>query len=468
MKAFRLTSRTNKILGPVLILCLTVGAQCGLAATFVVNNLDSGTGIGFDDPTVVAPVMGNSGTTLGAQRLIAFQAAADDWGAILKSDISIEIDASMTALTCAPGGGALGFAGPQGMALANFTNAPVADTLFPQALANSLGGTDLDGANADISAQFNRLVDDDDPNCLTGVSWSYVIGAAAPPNTLPFTETVLHELSHGLGFLTFTDLTTGERAADMPDHYNRHLVDETPAPTGWNDLDNAGRIAAAIDTGELTWDGPEVDDVDQSFTTGLHPISGRTIMYAPAPVEVGSSVSHWDTAMEPDELMEPLATPTSNRLMTNHLMLDLGWNELVSMVVTKTDGLTDIDSGSATSYTVTVTNNGPGDIWVTDASVADTFSAAMLNPTWTCAGSGGATCGAANGNGDINTTVSVPLGGVATFTIDATVDPGFTGTLSNTVTLTMPSNILNTASNSASDNTLVSSADDIFSDGFED
>ncbi len=460
--------RINTGLGILLILGLLVNSHSALGATFVVNNLDTGSGLGFDDPTVVAPVTGNPGTTLGAQRLLAFQAAADDWGAILKSDITIEIDAAMTALACASGGGTLGFAGPKGMALANFTNAPVADTFFPQALANSLDGSDLDGDDADIEAQFNRLVDDDDPNCITGLSWSYVIGVAAPLNTLPFTETVLHELGHGLGFITFTDLSTGERLGDLPDHYNRHLVDETPAPTDWNDLDNAGRIAAAIDTGELTWDGPEVDNVDESLTAGLHPTSGRTIMYAPAPLEVGSSVSHWDTAMEPDELMEPLATPTIDRLMTNHLMLDLGWNGLVSMVVTKTDGLSDIDSGSATSYTVTVTNNGPGDIWATDASVADTFPAALLNPTWTCAGSGGATCGAANGNGDINTTVSVPLGGVATFTINATVDPGFTGTLSNTVTLTMPSNIWNTASNSASDSTLVSSADDIFSDGFED
>ena len=455
-------------LGMLLIFGLWVYSQSALGATFVINNLDTGTGLGFDDPTVVTPVTGNPGTTLGAQRLLAFQAAADDWGAILKSDITIEIDATMTALPCASGGGALGSAGPNGMALANFTNAPAADTLFPQALANSLDGTDLDSDDADISAEFNRLVDDDDTNCLTGVFWSYVIGVAAPPNTLPFTETVLHELGHGLGFATFTDLSTGERAGDLPDHYNRHLIDETPVPTGWNDLDDAGRIAAAIDTGELTWDGPEIDDVDESLTTGLHPTSGRTIMYAPDPVEIGSSVSHWDIAMDPDELMEPLATPTIDRLMTNHLMLDLGWNELVSMVLAKTDGVTDIDSGSATSYTVTITNNGPGDIWVTDATVTDTFPAALLNPTWSCAGSGGASCGAANGNGDINTTVSVPLGGVATFTINATVDPGFTGTLSNTVTLTMPSNIWNTSSNNASDDTLVSSADDIFSDGFED
>ena len=45
-------------------------------AVITVINLD-GVDEGFNDPTVVAPVDGNPATTLGQQRLIAFQAAAD-------------------------------------------------------------------------------------------------------------------------------------------------------------------------------------------------------------------------------------------------------------------------------------------------------------------------------------------------------------------------------------------------------
>ena len=33
--------------------------------------------------------------------------------------------------------------------------------------------------------------------------------------------------------------------------------------------------------------------------------SGRPLMYAPNPVEAGSSVSHWDTTLYPNQLMEP-------------------------------------------------------------------------------------------------------------------------------------------------------------------
>ena len=46
------------------------------AAIVTIVNMD-GAGEGFNDPTPLAPVGGNTGTTRGAQRLIAFQYAAD-------------------------------------------------------------------------------------------------------------------------------------------------------------------------------------------------------------------------------------------------------------------------------------------------------------------------------------------------------------------------------------------------------
>ena len=51
------------------------------AATFTIVNLDSA-GEGFNELTSAAPVGGNSGTTLGQQRLNAFQHAANIWGGL--------------------------------------------------------------------------------------------------------------------------------------------------------------------------------------------------------------------------------------------------------------------------------------------------------------------------------------------------------------------------------------------------
>ena len=48
-------------------------------------------------------------------------------------------------------------------------------------------------------------------------------------------------------------------------------------------------------------------------------------MYAPSPVSPGSSVSHWDTALTPDEVMEPDLRPNPADLLTTQLMQDIGW-----------------------------------------------------------------------------------------------------------------------------------------------
>jgi hypothetical protein len=66
-----------------LLLILVVGMITSSSAfgnvTITIQNADSGT-TGFNDPTPVAPVGGNDGTTIGQQRLNAFQFAASIWG----------------------------------------------------------------------------------------------------------------------------------------------------------------------------------------------------------------------------------------------------------------------------------------------------------------------------------------------------------------------------------------------------
>src|SRR5471032_3237824 len=98
------------------------------AATIVIVNGDPAN-VGFNDPTVVAPVGGNAGTTLGQQRLLAFQAAANKWGATLTSAVTIRISAKWTALTCTATSAVLGSAGATEV-FADFPNAPVAGHLY--------------------------------------------------------------------------------------------------------------------------------------------------------------------------------------------------------------------------------------------------------------------------------------------------------------------------------------------------
>src|SRR6266850_3201702 len=118
---------------PILLLAAIVGLIVSSSAfgqaTIVIENGDS-PGVGFNDPTSVAPVGGNSGTTLGQQRLIAFQAAANIWGATLTSGPTITIHATWEALTCGPSSAVLGSAGNSGNIWRDFAGAPFPGTWY--------------------------------------------------------------------------------------------------------------------------------------------------------------------------------------------------------------------------------------------------------------------------------------------------------------------------------------------------
>src|SRR5689334_4791793 len=83
-------------------LAASLVAAAGLAqaaATITIVN-GNGPGVGFNDPTPAAPVGGNPGTTLGQQRLNAFQYVASLWGAQLDSTVETRILATFEPLTC--------------------------------------------------------------------------------------------------------------------------------------------------------------------------------------------------------------------------------------------------------------------------------------------------------------------------------------------------------------------------------
>lgn len=122
--------------------------------------------------------------------------------------------------------------------------------------------------------------------------------------------------------------------------------------------------------------------------------------------------------------------------------------------ITKTDGLTTAVPGQTITYTIAVTNSGPSN--ASGATVSDSFPAALTGVTWTCVGSGGATC-TASGSGNITDTVNIPVGGTATYTVNATVNASATDTIANTATVTPPAGTTdpNLTNNSATDTTAV-------------
>jgi len=289
------------------------------AATITIVNLD-GPGEGFNDPTVVTPVGGNTGITLGQQRLNAFQYAANIAAQSISSNVTILVDAQMDPLGGSAGSAVLGQAGPNTVHM-NFANAPVTNTWYPQALANKLSGSDLAPGSSDISATFNSDVDNG--TVLGSTDWYYGLDAN-PGSDIDFVSVVLHELLHGLGFLTFVDLASGQKFFGANDTYMLNLENHGATPSDYPSMSDAQRVTASTATGNLHWTGSTVRAASGVLTAGV--TGDHAHMYAPATAAPGSSVSHFSTSLSPNELMEPFYTGGNHSPgLATCLMSDIGW-----------------------------------------------------------------------------------------------------------------------------------------------
>ena len=287
---------------------------------------------GFADTSRLTPIDGNPGNTVGSQRQYSFIKAAELLANKIASDVVIEVDAYFSALTCNDTTAILGSAG----ATNNFShpfppNGVQANTFYPVSLYSALSGIDEDFRDSDITAEFNKNIGNS--GCLEGSSgWYY--GFASPSNNkFGFTTVLLHELTHGLGFASLINPETGKKPNRLDDIFSSFLFDKDRG--SWPNLSDSQRLASAKNSGGLLWDGENVNeqaielvndgfednDFSNTFTSG-----DRVEMYAPDPVESGSSISHFSTLLSPNELMEPEYTEGQYELgLGLYLLQDLGW-----------------------------------------------------------------------------------------------------------------------------------------------
>lgn len=281
--------------------CASVAAS--QAATIIIVNQNA-PGVGFNDPTPVTPIGGNTGTTLGQQRLNAFQHAADIWGATLTSSVPIRVGASFVPLSCTADSAVLGSAGANEI-WSDFTNAPRPATWYPAALASKLAGTDVaTPGEPHIISRFNSRLGLF-PDCLPGPG--FYLGLDNNPGAgIDLVTVLLHEMGHGLGFQTLTDDETGAEILDLPSIWDHFLVDNRTEQL-WVNMTNAERVASAISGDRLSWNGPAVT---AAVPRVLDPrsrlsVSGSAAGSAAGNYEVG------DASFGP-----PLgATPVSGQLM---------------------------------------------------------------------------------------------------------------------------------------------------------
>jgi hypothetical protein len=280
------------------------------AASIIIVNKD-GPGEGFNDSTPFTPIGGNTAMTLGQARLNAFEHAADILANVLVSAVGIQVDARIDPL----GPGILGSAGPNTVHR-DFSNAPVANTWYVQALANKLAGQDLDPTTSDINATFSSNFN----------NWYFGLDANPPIGQFDFATVVLHEIIHGLGFLSLVDILTGEKFLGANDVFMIWLERHGALPSNYPSMTDIQRQDASIAEHTLHFIGTTLQAASGILTAGV--TGSHVHMYAPNPVQPGSSVSHFTNIIKPDQLMEP-GIASGKALhdlgLAQPLLQDLGW-----------------------------------------------------------------------------------------------------------------------------------------------
>ena len=200
----------------------------------------------------------------------AFQYAVDIWAANFESNVPVDIEIHWEPSTI---NGVLGSARP-GDYFNAFDGAPDQDLWYPSALANKLAKKDLAPSKVDIVLRFNS-------NAL----WYTNLDGKVPRLNYDLASTALHEIGHGLGFLSNAEydrfFSTG------------YIIQPTPYDA-YVQLADGRRFtdfcARSVDLGRamtspLTWSGAGATAANSGIAPKL---------YSPRPYEEGSSVTHLD------------------------------------------------------------------------------------------------------------------------------------------------------------------------------
>ncbi len=217
----------------------------------------------------------------------AIQAALDAWSSDYSSAVPIHVEASFTRQGF---GGILASATPAKY-FHGFKGAPDPDLWYPSAMANALAGKDLDPVNPEIIIHIN-----------SSMSSQFYIGTdgACPADQYDLESILLHEVGHGLGFLSNDsyDTTYGRGAIDQPTPFDAY----TQIPDGRRlmDLPSPSVELGTALVNTLVWSGKN----GVAANNGVKPK-----LFTPSPYQQGSSVSHLDentfSSSADDSVMTP-------------------------------------------------------------------------------------------------------------------------------------------------------------------
>lgn len=217
----------------------------------------------------------------------AIQAAIDVWSENFVSSVPININATWERVATP---GVLAAASP-GRFHSGFTNIPDKDLWYASALANAIAGKDLDPARPEVTIRINSvnassLYLGTDGNC--------------PKNQYDLESMILHELGHGLGFLSNSDYFPISLVGNIQQPTPYDAYSQLPDGRRLMDLPTPSYELGTALTSLLVWSGAK----GTAANNGVKPK-----LYTPAVWEQGSSVSHLDESTFAQSSTDAVMTP---------------------------------------------------------------------------------------------------------------------------------------------------------------
>jgi len=216
---------------------------------------------------------------------LAVQQAIDIWSRNFESKVVITVDAVWETNK---NNKVLG-AARAGYYFNSFLGAPDEDLWYPSVLANVLAEKDLNPNQSEIILSINST-----PN------WYFGIDGRPTPNTYDLVSVVLHEVAHGLGFMSNAqyDRFMGTAFISQPTPFDAY-VQLPDGKTFTNFCSRSTDLGRAM-INPLVWSG----EFGISANNGVKPK-----LYTPAPFEEGSSIAHLDErtfdSRNPNTMMTP-------------------------------------------------------------------------------------------------------------------------------------------------------------------
>lgn len=244
----------------------------------------------------------------------AFQYAVHIWESLINSSVPIKIDAHWESLA-----GNVMAQGRPAVFLNNFNGTPMPNTYYPVALAEKLSDRELNPGQPDIICQFNK-----------NINWYFGTDGNTPSSHYDFVSSVLHEITHGLGFSGFLKSADGKgffnNNNNLPSIYDRYIfnnrnqkiADKSLFQSPSNDL-----------LQQLT-----SDNLKFGQTVSTNQVNTIDWIFAPPAWSEGSSIYHLKgySYGEENSLMTPAAkkgTAIHNPgEVTMKILAELGWSSV--------------------------------------------------------------------------------------------------------------------------------------------